>query len=204
MKIVFPKIEINSMSSLESAILKRESIRDYLDTALALSKLSQLLFAAQGRRGSGSKLVTPSAQEQYPISLYVVSATVDDLAPGLYQYEKNDHSINRVKHGDFSTLLETAAIGEQPWIGNAAAILVLAADIRSMNQQFADQPPVNSRGERYCYIEVGAIAQNVQLMSAGLGVGMVLVGGFDNSGIKNILQLPEGIEPAAMLCIGNI
>jgi nitroreductase len=110
----------------------------------------------------------------------------------------------RLKLGHFSGLLENAAIGEQPWIGSAAAIVILAGNIQSMNQHFSEQPPVNMRGERYNYIEVGAVAQNMHLQGTALNLGMVLVGGFSDEAVKAILNQNSKLEPCALLCIGNV
>ena len=122
-----------------------------------------------------------------------------------YIYTKNsDHSIVKIETGEFSKQLEDAAIGEQPWVGNAAAIIILAGNIQSMNQHFSEQPPLNKRGERYNYIEVGAAAQNMHLQATALDIGMVLVGGFNNDKVKTILKLSPKLEPSAFICIGNV
>jgi nitroreductase len=63
---------------------------------------------------------------------------------------------------------------------------------------------LKKHGERYNYIEVGAIAQNMQLQGVALNIGMVLVGGFNNEGVKTILKLPPELEPSALLCFGNV
>ncbi|MDR9426466.1 MAG: diguanylate cyclase, partial [Marinobacter sp.] len=36
-----------------------------------------------------------------------------------------------------------------------------------------------------------------------LGIGCVLVAGFEDSRVKEALGLPSGLEPAALLCIGQ-
>jgi len=204
LNIKLPQRKSDDFNSVEFVITQRESKREYLDTPVSLENLSRLLFAAQGMRGNGAKLVTPSAHEQYPIATYVVSRRVTGIEPGFYQYDNKSHSVDELLQGEFSTLLEKAALGEQPWIKNAAAIIVFAGNIESMNKHFADQPPLNARGERYNYIEVGAIAQNMQLQGTALDIGMVLVGGFNNTEVKDILQLPQSLEPSALVCIGNV
>jgi SagB-type dehydrogenase family enzyme len=184
--------------------MQRATKREYLDNELSLSNLSQLLFSAQGLRGDDNKLLAPSAQEQYPLSAFIAVNRVSDVDKGLYLYENSDHSILKQENGDFSELLENAALGEQPWVSKAAAVIVLAGNINSMNQHFSEQPPLNKRGERYNYIEVGAVAQNIQLQGTVLNIGMVLVGGFDNERVKTILKLSPGLEPSALLCLGNV
>ena len=203
MKIRLPKCDSRKPGSLESAIIQRETRREYLDTPLTIEKLSELLFAAQGMRGDGTKRVSPSAHEQYPIFTYLVSSRVAEVDHGIYQYDNVSHTISELNRGSFSTSLGNATLGEQPWVNNAPAIVVFAANIQSMNHHFADQPPINARGERYCYIEIGAIVQNMQLRGTALDIGMVLVGGFNNKEVKSILQLPHSLEPAALVCVAN-
>jgi len=204
MIIKLPKENPISSVSLESALTQRATKREYLDNELSLSNLSQLLFSAQGLRGDDNKLFAPSAQEQYPLSTFISVNRVTDIDKGLYLYKNSDHSIIKKENGDFSELLENAALGEQPWVSKAAAVIVLAGNINSMNRHFSEQPPLNKRGERYNYIEVGAVAQNIQLQGTVLNIGMVLVGGFDNELVKTILKLPAELEPSALLCLGNV
>lgn len=199
-----PQKIFDNLTSLQVAFSQRETRREYLETPLSLTSLSHLLFAAQGRRGSGKKLQAPSAQEQYPLSSFVVANRVSEIEAGLYQYQNTDHSLVAIEPGLFAERLETAAIGQQPWVANAAAIIILAGNIQAMNQHFSEQPPLNKRGERYSYIEMGAAAQNMHLQATALDIGMVLVGGFNNEKIKTILNLAPELEPAALLCIGNV
>lgn len=203
MEIKLTHNDSDTSTSIESAIIQRETKREYLDTPLSQNHLSRLLFSAQGIRG-GSKLVAPSAHEQYPLSTYVVCNRTADIEPGIYEYKNKHHSLALIEKGTFSALFESAAIGEQPWVGNAAVVVVLAGNIKSMNEHFSDQPPFNKRGERYNYIEVGAVAQNMQLQGTALDVGMVLVGGFDNEEVQRILKLQDHLEPSALICIGNV
>ncbi len=204
MEIKLPTPCYSSSLDLSSALIQRQTKREYLTSPLSLKNLSSLLFAGQGRRGEGTKLTAPSAQEQYPFSIYIIANNVCDIQPGIYQFDKSGNAIKMVSEGHFGEVLEQTAIGEQPWVGDSAAIILLVADQKKMMNHFSAQPPVNKRGERYVYIETGAIAQNIQLQATALSVGMVLVGGFDDDRVKQILDLPSDFEPTALLCIGNI
>jgi len=189
MLINLPNPNKDNHFSLEQAFKLRETKREYLDTEISLDNLSKLLHTAQGKRSKDGKLFTPSAQEQYPLTIYLVIKNVDGISQGLYQYNNSEHSLILIEDGHFSRSLESTAIGEQPWISKAAVVIILASNIQSMNKHFADQVPLKQRGERYSYIEVGAVAQNVQLQATALDVGMVLVGGFDNERVKTVLKL---------------
>jgi len=47
------------------------------------------------------------------------------------------------------------------------------------------------RGYRYLLIEAGHIAQNFCLVSTGLGLGSVTIGGFVDSGVNHLLRVDE-------------
>ena len=189
---------------IETALELRETIRDYTSKPISLDHLSQLLWAAQGKRGESGKLNAPSAGGQYPLTVFVVAHKISEIGIGIFQYKNTDHSLEQVLSGEFRQVLSEAAIGEQPWIDEAAAIIILTAHIESMNEHFTDQPPIKKRGERYVYIETGAVAQNIQLQGTALNIGMVFVGGFKNDRVKSILKLPKELEPTALLCVGNV
>lgn len=204
MKIQLPTQGAVKEVNLAAILQKRATIREYLETPLSLANLAQLLSAGQGSRGEGEKLVTPSAQAQYPLSIFVLVKHVSGVSPGIYRYLNTDHTMVLHQEGEFSESLEKTAIAEQPWVCDAAAVVVLAGDITAMKKHFATQPPFHQRGERYTYIEAGAAAQNIQLQAGELGLGTVLVGGFYDDKVKALLMLPSALEPCAMLCVGNI
>jgi SagB-type dehydrogenase family enzyme len=194
----------DDLTSLSFVLKNRKTQREYADSAISLENLSQLLYAGQGQKQHTSKLMAPSAQEQYPLSVFLVANRVSDIVSGLYQYDNSSHSLTTLNKGTYNRELAQAAIGDQPWVSNAAAIIVLTGNITSMNLHFANQPPLQKRGERYTYIEAGAVTQNIQLQATGLNIGMVLVAGFDNKSVIEQLALEKHLEPLALLCIGNV
>jgi len=79
--------------TVEDAILKRRSVREYTAKPLTLAEVSQLLFAAQGVTGEmyGTLLRTaPSAGALYPFEVYMVVNNVDGLKKGIYHYSVRD------------------------------------------------------------------------------------------------------------------
>jgi len=204
MTIALPDPQSSNSINIESALRQRETKREFLTSPISLQNLSLLLFAAQGERGSNGKLTAPSAHEQYPMTVFVVANNVAEIEAGIYSYETANNTMQLFSKGKYGKALSNSAIGEQPWVAEAAAIIILAANIESMKNHFSAQSPINERGERYVYIETGAIAQNIQLQGTAIAVGMVLVGGFDNDIVKSILHLPNELEPTALLCVGNV
>ena len=113
----------------EDAIKKRRSVRNYLQKALNIDQLSQLLFAAQGITGKlfGQPLRSaPSAGALYPIEIYLIVNNVTDLPPGIYHYIVIEHALKLVKSGDFSGEITSAGL-HQKMLGKANVVFALSA-----------------------------------------------------------------------------
>jgi len=203
MNIELPQICLSSAGSLSQVIAKRRSHREYANTPISLHELSLLLWAAQGCTSTDKHRASPSAGGQYPMDIYVVAANVEGLAVASYHYDAAQHRLCLVNEGDIRAVLSDAAIGEQSWVNEAAVIMILVANFTAMRKHFHDQSPIGVRGERYIYIETGAISQNIHLQATDLGLGMVLVGGYEDLKVQQRLNLVDGLAPTALLCLGR-
>ncbi|WP_386077973.1 nitroreductase family protein [Vreelandella sp. F11] len=119
------------------------------------------------------------------------------------KYQAESHSLNLMSGRVPEGVVQSLGIGDQPWLKESALIIAVTAKLGDAVQHFKAQPPQGERGARYVYMETGALAQNVHLQSTALGVGCVLVAGFDNARVKEVLRLPSDLEPTALLCIGQ-
>ena len=202
MDIALPAPVVSASTSLQQAIRDRRTCRSFSAASIEQHELSALLWAAQGMTGSDGARSAPSAGAQYPFQILLAAEKVTDLATGTYRYHPVGHSLELLDFGRIGDKLEQATIDEQPWVGQAAVIVVLVADLQMMREHFHAQVPVGSRGERYVYLEAGAIAQNVHLQATEIGLGAVLVGGFDDAIVRQSLELSDSQQPAALICIG--
>lgn len=86
----------------------------------------------------------------------------------------------------------------QPFIGTAPVVFVFTAE-PELNQDRYGQ-----RGlELYCLQDVAAAVENVLLVATELGLGACWCGGFDEAKATEILRLPEGSRPVAIVPIGK-
>ena len=198
-----PTPELQNSEPLVGCIEARRSIRDYSKAPLSLGLLSQLLWSAQGSSGPDKKRTTPSAGGIYPLHLRIAVQRVSGLEPGIYEYINDSHSLKLVGECVPEETMFELGIGDQPWLKDAAIVIGVTAKLGEAIRHFECQPPQGQRGARYVYMEVGALAQNIHLLSTALGVGCVLVGGFDDLRVKQALRLPSDLEPTALLCIGQ-
>ncbi len=195
-RVALPKPRSTSGIAVEAAMSARRSIRDFADQAITLAELGQLLWAAQGVTDASGGRTAPSAGATYPLKLYVATAAVEGLTPGLYHYEPVQHDLRTITNGDKRRELASAALS-QSWIAQAAAIIVIAADFQRTTVKYGQ------RGERYAHIEAGHAGENICLQAAALGLGSTVVGAFDDAAVKAVIGADEPGEPLCLLPIGR-
>lgn len=202
--MTLPAPNLEGPLSLEATISKRRSVREYSEQPLDLGEVSQLVWAAQGMTGKDGKKSAPSAGGVYPLQLYLMAGSVRDLDTGLYRYEVPNHALTRLSESDSRRELRETAFEEQPWLAHAAVVLVIVADLARATEEFHEQPPEGERGYRYACMEVGSVAQNVYLQATALDLGVVFVGGFDETRVAELLGISKTNEPVGLVAIGKI
>jgi len=195
-RITLPEPRCDSDVSVEEALLKRRSVRNYTDEALTLQEVSQLLWAAQGITDPSGKRTAPSAGALYPLELYVVVGSVEDVAKGVYKYEPQQHELVRVLDGEQRKALAAAALNQQS-IAQGAIDIVITAIYERTTRKYSD------RGIRYVHMEAGHAAQNVYLQAVAMNLGMVIIGAFYDDQVKEVLNLPENEEPLYIMPVGR-
>ncbi|AXI25581.1 nitroreductase [Methanofervidicoccus sp. A16] len=176
-----PEPRIYREMSVEEAIFKRRSIREYSEEPLRLEDLSQILWAAQGVTNPNRMFRSaPSAGATYPLEIYVVVKEVEGLEPGVYRYIPIDHSLKLIREGDHSYHLYRACIN-QKWVLDAKANLIITAVYERTTSIYGE------RGIRYVHMEAGHVGQNIYLQSTALGVGTVAVGAFYDEYVEEVV-----------------
>lgn len=182
--------------SVEEALLTRKSTRTYSKEPLLLSEISQLLWAAQGITRKDGKRTAPSAGTLYPLEMYVVCGQVHGLDPGVYRYIPDRHGLAQVMSGSRQKELSAVALKQQS-IQDGAAVLVMAGVYSRTAQKYG------KRAERYVHIETGHAAQNIFLQATSLGLSTVVIGAFDDSGVKRILRMQYNENPLLIMPLGR-
>jgi SagB-type dehydrogenase family enzyme len=193
--IVLPRPDTTGKVTLERAIARRRSVREYAPGALTLAEVSQLLWVAQGITGPDGKRATPSARAVYPLQAWLVANDVKGLAPGIYRYEPKDHALAPVAGGTRDSVV-SAARG-QASVKQAAALLAVVGDSALAAAKF------RGNAERWLGMEAGFIVQDVYLECTALGLGTVMVGGFDESLVRHALGVPAGWQALALMPVGR-
>jgi nitroreductase len=167
---------------LDELLDRRRTVRTFGSGGIGDDELVDLLWAAQGRTSDGRR-TTPSAMGRYPLRLLV--ARGPDPA-GTWWWDPDGGTLSPGLRHDVRPLLAAAAIGDQPWVGTAPVTVAICADLDAMEEHFADQSP--GRGRRYVDVEVGAAVQNLALAATVRGLAGVIVGGFDDRQVAEVLE----------------
>lgn len=177
--------------SLEGALLRRRSVRDFSPEQLSTSEISQLLWAAQGITHSRGFRTAPSAGALYPLELYVV------LEGGVFHYDPRAHNLTAVSVGDLRSNLYRVSLRQEA-ILNAPMILVVTAVFSRTESKYG-----RARSPRYVHLEAGHAAQNTLLQAVSLGLGAVPIGAFEDIRVQEVLGLPADHEPLYLIPIGH-
>jgi|WetSurMetagenome_2_1015567.scaffolds.fasta_scaffold78884_2 SagB-type dehydrogenase family enzyme len=191
-----PEPRLNSGCSVEEALLKRRSVRDYTDASLTLAEVSQLLWAAQGLTDRKGFRTAPSAGALYPLETYLLVGKVEGLAAGVYRYQPNHHGLVEIATGDRRAQLAAAALN-QSCLGEAPVSIIFTAIYERTTAKYGE------RGSRYVHMEAGHASQNVYLQAAAINLSTVAIGAFHQQKVQRVLDLPENEQPLYIMPIGK-
>lgn len=195
-QVKLPEPRRDGKMSLEEALAKRRSVREFKRDALSLADVSQLLWSAQGITAPGGKRTAPSAGATYPLELLLVAGNVEGLAPGVYRYRPAEHDLLGLVEGDRRKRLAAAALGQE-FVADAPITIGFAAVYERTARRYGP------RAERYVHFEVGHAVENAHLQAVALGLGAVVVGAFNDAEVKQVLGLSGAEEPLCLLPVGK-
>ncbi len=185
-----PPPDTAGLMTLEEALARRRSIRDFEPDALDEATVGQLLWAAQGITDPAGHRTAPSAGGLYPLELYAVAAD------GILAYLPVGHAVERLSEVDRRPDLRFAALN-QDVVGAAPLVIVVTAVVARTAARYGE------RAERYVALEAGHAAQNVLLQATALGLGAVPIGAFDDATVARVLELPPERLPLYLIAVGR-
>jgi len=187
---------LDSQTSVEEALSKRRSVREYRDAPLTLNEVAQLLWSAQGITSPEGMRTAPSAGALYPLEVYLLAGNVDGLAAGVYHYHPHEHALSKVMEGDRRAALSEAALGQEA-IQDGAVVIVIAGVFERTTRKYGE------RGIQYVHMEVGSVAQNIYLQAESLGLGTVFIGAFYDDQVKSVVGLSHDEQPLCLMPVGR-
>jgi len=194
--IALPEPRHDGPVSVERALLARRSVRKFSTSPLLPAELSQLLWSAQGISSPRGYRTAPSAGALYPLEVYALTGSVENLPAGIYRYIPATHALARTAAGDLREAVCRAAL-HQSSIAKAPVVLLFCSVHARLTGKYGE------RGMGYIYMEIGHAAQNVCLQAVALGLGTVVIGAFHDDDVKAIAGLARDEHPMYIVPIGR-
>ena len=194
--IKLPEPKYESETSVEEALLARRSVRDYKSEPLTLQEVSQLLWAAQGVTNENGSRTAPSAGALYPLEVYAVFGNISGVASSIYKYKPQGHELARVMEEDKRTELYNAALNQSA-VKDAPFVIVFSGVYERTIQKYGE------KGKMYVHMEAGHAAQNVYLQAISLGLGTVVIGGFNDNEVKKVINMSDDEQPLYIMPVGR-
>jgi nitroreductase len=159
---------------LMQALQQRQSQREFATTPLPDQVLADILWAAGGvnRPALGGR-TAPSAMNSQEVQIYVA------LPAGLYLYEPLRHALRLKVSRDVRSVT-----GYQDFTDEAALDLVFVADHSRVTKWVQAEQRV-----AYAHVTAGAMAQNVYLSCASLGLATVIRAWIDRGALSAAMEL---------------
>jgi len=196
-EIKLPAPKNRGKISVEEAISKRSSVRDYRNESISLEHLSQLLWAAQGITHGDRFRAAPSAGATYPLELFILAGKVNGLMAGIYRYDVASHSLRLHMEGDRRQELTDTSSFHQDFIAQVPVDIVICAIYERTSNFYGE------RGIRYVHMDTGHAAENIALQAVALGLDTVMVGAFDDAGVSLVMRLPGELKPLYIIPVGK-
>jgi nitroreductase len=115
------------------------------------------------------------------------------MAPSAGNLQGRDFII--VKDSTMKGMLCNAALN-QGFIMQAPVCIVVCANILRTATRYG------KRAELYAVQDSAASVMNMMLMAQDLGLGTCWVGAFNEQAVSELLEIPQGVRPVALLPIG--
>lgn len=183
---------------VREAIARRRTVRRFTDSVLSREQFMEVLWAAQGvtERVRGFRAV-PSAGALYPLEIFAFlgAMSVDGLEEGIYRYRPDEEDLLQEGGADRRGDLARTCLS-QMWVAQAPVSLVISAVYPRATSKYGQ------RGIRYAIIEAGCAAQNVFLVAESLGLGVGIVGAFDDERVRELTGAATDANPLLVMPVG--
>lgn len=188
--ITLPAPSLEGKMTVEEAMTKRTSVRDFRQRALTTEEISRILWSAGGQTRPWGGRTVPSAGALYPLQIDIATRE------GLFRYLPGRHLLESRLTGNVIPKLADAAL-HQSCVSQAAAVVAISARYERTKRRYG------SRAERYVHMEAGHAAQNIHLEAVSLGLGSVAVGAFNDEDVRRVLALPAEEVPLYLIPVGE-
>ncbi|HWA91115.1 MAG TPA: GNAT family N-acetyltransferase [Rhizomicrobium sp.] len=192
-------------SNLAALLQSRRTTRRFTGARLDDAVVANILYSAYGLVGeprlpngeAWARRAVPSAGGAYPLTLtWVQWCAGKELPAGIYDVVVGtDREIGFEPISDAPVQILSAIVNPTE-IVDAHGLLVIGADIAGSRRKYGN------RAFGYALVEVGHVAQNVQLSAASEGVGVLEIGGILENRLRQVIGPSVG-QPFLAMALGK-
>jgi SagB-type dehydrogenase family enzyme len=129
---------------------------------------------------------------RYHIELYLVCGDLPGLDAGVYQYAAHDHSLRRLREGDYRAVLAEAT-GAEPSIVRAPVVVAVTSTFWRNAWRY------QGRAYRHSYWDLGTTLSNLLAVAASSQLPARVVMGFSEGQVNQLLDVDGERESAVCL-----
>jgi len=179
-------------TTVEEALARRCSRREYTRDPLQLDELAFLLWSTQGvlsKLGTMAVLRTvPSAGARHAFESYVLVQRVEGLEPGLYRYLSLSHELAFLGElPNAAQAISDATLG-QDFLGEAAVVFVWTVRPARMEWRYGDA------AYKVLALDAGHVGQNLYLACECVGAGTCAIAAYNQAEVDAILGVDSEEE----------
>lgn len=158
------------LAEASEILLSRRTTRVFDSSALTLPVLSYVLWEGANDVRSSRRSFDPSKPETYLMSfgvafdLFVVVYSVNDLGPGIYYYDTDEHGLVSVRPGVFRGTMRDMLFG-QPAPSTASFSIFICADFPQYCWRYRHE-----RALRHLYMDTGRLGSDLILAAQAQGL----------------------------------
>jgi ribosomal protein S12 methylthiotransferase accessory factor len=184
-------------SPLLQLVDQRRSSTAFGDAPVRIGALCTVLQAMYGTNADGTHRAIASAGGFYPLQFTLcLMKPVDDHPPGVYRVHYARRQVGLERIGALDGFLPRAFI--QPLrLQGAALAIVASCDLQPGSLKY------RNRFLQYAFIEAGAAMNNAALACVEAGLGLRMLGGFDEGMLSRMLSLGGG-TPLITCVVGSL
>lgn len=196
--------------SFLDVVRARATPRACRSAPLSLEQLRTVLYCGYGETRDNRDnawvhrafRTVPSGGGLFPLELYFYQrGDVTGLEAGIYHYAPAGNVLHLVRPGNHDAALADAFVDFQRALaGNLSVVVFVTALFQRSVFKY------RNKGYRFCLLEAGHVAQNLNLAATALGLGVINIGGFFDRRVDALLGL-DGIHHSILymtgLCAGD-
>jgi SagB-type dehydrogenase family enzyme len=187
-EVKLPAAPLFLQTPLSEAVANRPAVAELAPRPIPLEHAAALLRHAYGTAGGDASVTARrrrtvhSEGSLFPLEIFIYSARVTGLAPGIYHFEPPADRLRFLRSGDQSQKLASCLLDGRVALNAALLIFIAAMPERSV-VRYGD------RGYRFALLEAGAVVQNLNLAAGALDLTCRNLGEFYDRRIDEVLNL---------------